>query len=351
VDALEEHSAEAVAPKETVRFAAERPKRQLHRLGTGLVNLHSRVILTILAYSRGSLIYVAPQDNLVKIVLALRPDGFVLPDNLGQPRGRIAIIATMTKFSATNKTLGASSPSRRDGARCARAFTLIELLVVIAIIAILAAMLLPVLSKAKEKGKRVACLSNLKQIGIAFTLYTDSQENKMPSAITYGSTPGDPGTAPNTVQFTDIYGGVAKDLNLPNSRVFWCPSDQVNYPANGRIVSSTFCSYRYRFVIWDNTARFPGLKASDLFRPTSQIIYHEEQDWHYKRLSSSYTSAQPILNAIYADFHAASWKVLFRQNKPGNYYDPNWFTYGPPGVFNTDNPNIGYDCHTGWDLK
>jgi prepilin-type processing-associated H-X9-DG protein/prepilin-type N-terminal cleavage/methylation domain-containing protein len=77
-----------------------------------------------------------------------------------------------------------ASSSRPNDRRQTAAFTLIELLVVIAIIAILAALLLPVLAKAKDTAKRGACVSNTRQIAVAFKLFLTDNNDHFPKAVT-----------------------------------------------------------------------------------------------------------------------------------------------------------------------
>jgi len=110
-----------------------------------------------------------------------------------------------------------------------RGFTLIELLVVIAVMAILAGLLLPTLSRGKSKALSVACLSNLRQIGLGLELYVQEHDNRLPSC------PMLPALNTNQASIMSIL-----DPYLQTPEIFHCPADktffeveQTSYEWNG----------------------------------------------------------------------------------------------------------------------
>ncbi|MCE5198956.1 MAG: DUF1559 domain-containing protein [Armatimonadota bacterium] len=230
-------------------------------------------------------------------------------------------------------------------------FTLIELLVVIAIIAILAAILFPVFVSARKKAQQTSCNSNMRQIGIAITMYTNEWNGALPdqgSVIQASTNPRYPNPPiyqganyTNEAGYNWIYyyahryrtdnglapDGMGKPLSkyIKSLKVFRCPSqflpDDHNVPTPG--ASSYYyklalmaCASFYRHPMTVSSARFPS-RATMLYEYPWHSGYNDPRTY----ATTTDDGATKRFSVVFLDSHVG----YVEMTKDDTHYDMNWY--------------------------
>jgi prepilin-type N-terminal cleavage/methylation domain-containing protein/prepilin-type processing-associated H-X9-DG protein len=216
-------------------------------------------------------------------------------------------------------------------------FTLIELLVVVAIIAVLVAMLLPALKQAREKAKSAVCMSNLRQLGLVYTYYTEAFNDYLPAWCVH--TPG------TQAVWYDMIGSIPGIES--RKKILVCPSNPKIYgdlevtppdpSTNYAQPHAIMYAFRYQAYIrgvncWGRPFRMseivdPDRKIQLVDSGYSYAIYATDfllngTTWYLNQVADIHNQGA---NVLFADNHVG-WKAYVDLVDPGNLYRffPDW---------------------------